>query len=65
MNTRKDLTRLFDADFEWALARRTGLEQYFKPWPRVRRVVAVTERHLPTSMWMALVVFAKRRATTS
>ncbi len=61
MNTRKDLARLLDADFEWAVARRTGLEQYFKPWPHVRRLVAATERHLPTAMWMALVVFAKRR----
>ncbi len=62
MNARKDLARLLDADFEWAVARRTGLEQYFKPWPRVRRGVAQVERHLPTSMWMALVVFACRRA---
>ncbi len=61
MNTRKDLARLFDADFELALARRTGLEQYCKPWPRLRRAVAQCERHLPTSMWMALVVFARRR----
>ncbi len=62
MNARKDLARLLDADFEWAIARRTGLEQYFKPWPRTRRVVAQVERHLPTSMWMALVVFARRRS---
>ncbi len=61
MNTRKDLARLFDADFDLALARRTGLEQYCKPWPRLRRGVAQAERHLPTSMWMALVVFARRR----
>ena len=61
MNTRKDLERLFAAGFEIALARRTGLEQYAKPWPRLRRGVAVAERHLPTSMWMALVVFARRR----
>jgi SAM-dependent methyltransferase len=61
MNTRKDLDRLFAAEFEIALARRTGLEQYAKPWPRLRRGVAVVERHLPTSMWMALVVFARRR----
>jgi SAM-dependent methyltransferase len=61
MNSRRDLARFFDADFDWALARRTGLEQYFKPWPRLRRGVAQVERHLPTSMWMALVVFARRR----
>jgi len=62
MNSRRDLARLLDADFDWALARRTGLEQYCKPWPRLRRTVAQAERHLPTSMWMALVVFARRRA---
>lgn len=61
MNTRKDLARLFDTGFELALAHRTGLEQYCKPWPRLRRGVAQVERHLPTSMWMALVVFARRR----
>jgi SAM-dependent methyltransferase len=61
MNARRDLARLFDGDFELALARRTGLEQYCKPWPRLRRGVAQVERHLPTSMWMALVVFARRR----
>lgn len=61
MNSRKDLARLLDADFDWALAHRTGLEQYFKPWPRLRRVVAGTERHLPMSMWMSLVVFARRK----
>ena len=53
MNTRKDLGRLFDRGFDLALARRTGLEQYAKPWPRLRRGVAQVERHMPTSMWMA------------
>jgi hypothetical protein len=60
MNARKDLARLFSEDFELALAHRTGLEQYCKPWPRLRRGVAQFERHMPTSMWMALVVFARR-----
>lgn len=62
MNTRRDLARLLDPSFEWALAHRTGLEQYCKPWPRLRRAVAQGERHLPTSLWMALVVFARRKA---
>ncbi len=61
MNTRRDLARLFGRDFDWALAHRTGLEQYCKPWPRLRRAVAQAERHLPASMWMALVVFARRK----
>ena len=47
MNTRRDLARLLDPGFDWALARRTGFEQYFKPWPRLRRTVAQGERHLP------------------
>ncbi len=62
MNTRRDLARVFDGDFQWALAHRTGLEQYFKPWPRLRRVVAAVERHFPASMQMGLVVFARRKA---
>ncbi len=62
MNTRRDLARVLDRDFEWALAHRTGLEQYFKPWPRLRRMVAAVERFLPTSTWMGLVVFARRKA---
>jgi SAM-dependent methyltransferase len=60
MNTRRDLERVFDADFEWAIAHRTGLEQYFKPWPRLRRTVAALERLLPPSTQMGLVVFARR-----
>ena len=62
MNSRKDLARLFHADFELALARRTGLEQYCQALaPPSPRASAQVERHLPTSMWMALVVFARRR----
>ena len=47
MNTRKDLARLLDADFDWALAHRTGLEQYCKPWPGFRRRRRQAERFLP------------------
>jgi SAM-dependent methyltransferase len=61
MNTRRDLQALFAREFDWALARRTGLEQYCKPWPTLRRAVGPVERVLPTSLWMALVVFARRR----
>lgn len=61
MNTRRDLGRLLDADFEWAAASRTGLERYLQPWPRLARMVDVTERRLPRSMQMALVVCARRR----
>lgn len=62
MNTRQDLAKVLDADFDWALAHRTGLEQYFKPWPRLRKVIGATERYLPKSTWMGLVVFARRRS---
>ncbi len=61
MNTRTDLAHVLDRDFDWAIAHRTGLEQYFKPWPRLRKVVGALERYMPTSMWMGLVVFARRR----
>ena len=61
MNTRRDLDAIFAPQFDWALARRTGLEQYCKPWPTLRRAVGPVERVLPTSLWMALVVFARRR----
>jgi SAM-dependent methyltransferase len=61
MNTRRDLQTLFAPQFDWALARRTGLEQYCKPWPTLRKAVGPVERVLPTSFWMALVVFARRR----
>ena len=61
MNSRQDLQALLAPEFDWALARRTGLEQYCKPWPTLRRAVGPVERVLPTSLWMALVVFARRR----
>ena len=61
IDTRHDLQELFAPQFDWALARRTGPEQYCKPWPALRRAVGPVERVLPTSLWMALVVFARRR----
>jgi SAM-dependent methyltransferase len=61
MNTRPALHALFDRDFEWAAASRTGLDQYLKPWPKLGRFVEGAERRLPRSAQMALVVCARRR----
>jgi SAM-dependent methyltransferase len=61
MNSRRDLAALFDADYDWALAHRTGLEQYLLPWPRLARLVAVTEPRLPRSLRTTLVLYARKR----
>ncbi|HEX3794081.1 MAG TPA: class I SAM-dependent methyltransferase [Acidimicrobiales bacterium] len=61
MNTRKDLAALFDQDFEWAAASRTGLDRYFMPWPRLARTAVAIERRFPRNMQTALVVCARRR----
>jgi ubiquinone/menaquinone biosynthesis C-methylase UbiE len=61
MNTRRALATLFDKDFEWAAASRTGLDQYLKPWPKLGRAAVAVERRLPRSAQTALVVCARRR----
>ena len=60
MNTRKDLARVLDAQFEWAAASRTGLDRYLQPWPRVARAVGAVERRLPRGAQQALIVCARR-----
>jgi SAM-dependent methyltransferase len=61
MNTRPALHALFDRDFEWAAASRTGLDQYLKPWPKLGGFVEGVERRLPRAAQMALVVCARRK----
>ena len=61
MNTRPALQALFDRDFEWAAASRTGLDQYLKPWPKLGGFVEGVERRLPRAVQMALVVCARRK----
>jgi SAM-dependent methyltransferase len=61
MNTRRALAELFDADFTWAAASRTGLDQYMRPWPKLGRVAVAVERRLPRSTQTALVVCARKR----
>ncbi len=61
MNTRKQLAGLFDRDFEWAAASRTGLDRYFLPWPKVAGTAVAIERRLPRSMQTGLVVCARKR----
>jgi SAM-dependent methyltransferase len=62
MNTRRDLAALFDADYEWALANRAGLEQYLLPWPRLAKIAAHTEPRLPKALRAMLVLYARKRA---
>ncbi len=62
MNTRRDLAQLFDQDFEWAAASRTGLDRYLLPWPRLARATVAVERRLPRAAQTALVVCARRRS---
>jgi hypothetical protein len=61
MNSRKSLHALFDADFEWAAASRTSLDQYLLPWPRLGRTAAAIERRLPRALQSALVICARKR----
>jgi SAM-dependent methyltransferase len=61
MNTRRDLAALLDADFDWTVAHRSGLNHYLHPWPRVARFVAAAEPRLPRSVRTTLVVYARKR----
>jgi SAM-dependent methyltransferase len=65
MNTRKDLAALFDADYEWGAAFRTGLNRYLLPWPKLGAVAVAVERRLPQSMHAGLIVSARKKSTTS
>jgi SAM-dependent methyltransferase len=62
MNTRKDLAALFDRDYDWAAASRTGLDRYFQPWPKLAKAAAVVERRLPRSLQQGLVLCARKRS---
>jgi SAM-dependent methyltransferase len=61
MNSRKQLAALFDADYDWAAASRTGLDRYFMPWPRVAGAAVAVERRLPRAMHTGLVICARKR----
>ena len=61
MNSRKQLAALFDADYDWAAASRTGLDRYFMPWPRVAGAAVAFERRLPRAMHTGLVICARKR----
>ena len=60
MNTRRELAALFDHDFVWTTASRSGLPHYTARWPRLRRLVQAIEPRLPASMQTALVLVARR-----
>lgn len=61
MNTRRELGELLGDTFDWAIASRTGLEQYLLRWPRLGRLVNGLERLLPRDARMAMVVCARKR----
>lgn len=61
MNSERALHRLFDADYDWSVAHRSGLDQYLLRWPRLARAVAATEPRLPSAMRTALVLYARKR----
>lgn len=61
MNTRRDLAGLFDADYEWAVSHRGGLDQYLLRWPALAKAATVLEPRLPDGLRTALVVFARKR----
>jgi hypothetical protein len=61
MNTRHALAELFDRDYEWAAASRTGLDRYLQPWPRLGKMAASLERRFPRGMQTALVICARKR----
>jgi SAM-dependent methyltransferase len=61
MNTVPALSALLDPDFDWSVSFHPGLEQYALRWPRLARVVAAVEPHLPRRMQMVLIVNARKR----
>lgn len=61
MNSERALRRLLDADFDWAVTHRTGVEQYLLRTPRLARAAAVVETRLPRSTRTTLVVTARKR----
>jgi hypothetical protein len=62
MNTRKDLAALFDRDYDWAAASRTGLDRYLLPWPTLSKTAAAVERRLPRAAQTALVLCARKHS---
>jgi hypothetical protein len=61
MNTVRSLKALFEHDYDWAVSFHPGLDQYAGRWPRLARIVAAIEPHLPRHMQLALVVTARKR----
>lgn len=61
MNTVRALKALFERDYDWAVSFHPGLDQYAGRWPRLARIVAAIEPHLPRHLQLALVVTARKR----
>ncbi len=63
MNTHRDLHGLFDPGFQWSVAHRGGLKDYFGRWPRLAKVIDAVEPRLPASMGTTLVLYARKRGS--
>ncbi len=61
MNSHRELHRLLDRNFDWSVSHRSDLSQYFLRWPRIARVIAATEPHLPNMVRSTLVLHARKR----
>ena len=62
MNTRRDLARLLDRGLRVGAGPPHGSRAVLQALAPSAPRRGEGERHLPTSMWMALVVFARRKA---
>jgi len=61
MNTARDLAKVFDAGFDWAVSFHPGLDQYAKPWPRLARTLTVVEPRIPLRNQLSLILTARKR----
>jgi len=62
MNSRRSLSALLDADYDWSTSAHPALESYVFPWPRLATATAAFERHLPRSTHLALLVSARLKS---
>jgi hypothetical protein len=62
MNSRRSLSALLDADYDWSISAHPALEYYVLPWPRLATMIANVEPHLPRSTHLALLVSARLKS---
>lgn len=61
MNTRRELARLLQKDFEWSATSHGGLQHYLSRWPTAVRMARAVEPRLPEANRLTLLVCARRR----